>query len=196
MKKLLYIHGFGSSAQSGTVKMLRNKLYPHGIQVVAQDVPFMPSQALPSLLQFVEQEQPEVILGTSMGAMYAERMRGYKRILVNPSFVMSESCKHLGFGKKEWMAPRADGEKYFTVTKALIDDFKQLETTLWKDITEEDKQLVWGFFGTKDKTVNFQDAFKHYYGSEHFITFDGEHRLNDNILTKIILPKILELYHI
>ncbi|SRR5574344_1815859 len=193
MKKLLYIHGFGSSAQSGTVKLLRTKLYPINIQVVAQDVPLIPSQALPSICKFVEQEQPDLIVATSMGAMYAERLRGCKRLLVNPAFVMSESCKHFGFGKKEWLSKRSDGEKWYTVNKPLIDDFKKLEQSLWQGITEEDKQLVWAFFGTKDPVVNCQALYQEHYGTDHFYTFDGEHQLNDKVLTRFIIPKIVEL---
>lgn len=191
MKKLLYLHGFASSSHSGTVQLLRTKLYPLGIQVVAKDIPLNPLEGMESVKAFVEQEQPDLILGTSMGALFAERMHGYKRILVNPAFIMSEACKGMGFGKHEWLSARDNGEKTFQITKALIDQFKALEKDNF--VGEMDPENVWAFFGTRDTLVNFQDEFKAHYGEAQFYLFDGEHRLNDNVLTKVILPKIKEI---
>ena len=46
-KKLMYVHGFGSSAQSGTVQMLRT-LMPNAT-VVARDIPLHPEEGLQML---------------------------------------------------------------------------------------------------------------------------------------------------
>ena len=43
-KKIMYVHGFGSSAQSGTVKLLR-QLMPNAT-VVAKDLPIHPEEAM------------------------------------------------------------------------------------------------------------------------------------------------------
>ena len=85
--KLIYFHGFMSSGASGTVESLRHML-PE-LEVVAPDIPVDPAEALPYLKQFVADEQPDIIVGTSMGAMYAQQMFGYRKICVNPSFNMS-----------------------------------------------------------------------------------------------------------
>ena len=85
--KLVYFHGFGSSHASGTVETLRREL-PND-EVVAPDIPVDPVEALPYLKELCEKEQPDLILGTSMGGMYAQQMRGFTRILVNPAFTMS-----------------------------------------------------------------------------------------------------------
>ena len=45
--KIMYIHGFGSSAESGTVKRLR-ELLPDAV-VVADDVPLQPQDAIAML---------------------------------------------------------------------------------------------------------------------------------------------------
>ena len=82
--KLVYFHGFASSGASGTVQLLR-KIFPSA-QVVAPDIPVDPEEALPMLQKLVQAEQPDVIVGTSMGGMYAQQMHGFLRICVNPSF--------------------------------------------------------------------------------------------------------------
>ena len=46
-KKIMYVHGFGSSAQSGTVTMLRT-LFPEAT-VVAEDIPLHPAEAMDML---------------------------------------------------------------------------------------------------------------------------------------------------
>lgn len=69
-KKLIYLHGFGSSAASGTVKTLR-ELLPD-FDVVAPDILVDPAEALPFLRGLCMNEAPDVIVGTSMGGMYAQ----------------------------------------------------------------------------------------------------------------------------
>ena len=88
--KIVYFHGFGSSHASGTVEILRREL-PND-EVVAPDIPVDPVEALPYLKELCEQEQPDLIIGTSMGGMYAQQMRSFRRILVNPAFTMSTSA--------------------------------------------------------------------------------------------------------
>ena len=85
---IIYLHGFGSSGQSGTVKHLRKKLPNYN--VLAPDIPVNPSEALPFLKKFCEENCPNLIIGTSMGAMYAMQMYNYMSLCVNPALRMSE----------------------------------------------------------------------------------------------------------
>ena len=48
-------------------------------------------------------------------------------------------------------------------------------------------------FGDKDKRVNHQKDFVKLYGKEHFVVFDGEHSLNDKVLSRVVLPIVREL---
>ena len=74
-KTILYVHGFGSSGQSGTVVRLREVL-PNA-HVVAPDLPLHPEEAMVLLHDTCKKEQPSLIIGTSMGGMYAEMLYGY-----------------------------------------------------------------------------------------------------------------------
>lgn len=65
-KKILYVHGFGSSGQSGTVTRIREVL-PQAT-VIAPDLPIHPEEAMALLHKVCEQEHPDLIIGTSMGA--------------------------------------------------------------------------------------------------------------------------------
>lgn len=193
MKTILYLHGFAGSGASGTATSMRNALFEHQIKVIAPDIPVMPEEAMTFLKQQVQTLKPDLIVATSMGAMYAEQLRGYLRILVNPSFSMSRLLTFGGMGRKTFRNPRQDGAKDFKVDNLMITQFKEIEKHSFEGITAEDQELVYGLFGNQDKRVNCQPEFKKHYGTAHFTLFDGEHYLNDQILKKTALPLIKNL---
>lgn len=172
---------------------MRSALYEEGIQVIAPDIPVSPLQARTFLQEQLEALQPDLIIGTSMGAMYAEQMHGHLRILVNPSFQMARLLTFGGMGRMEFRNKRADGAKDFKIDKDLINEFKEIEKNVCQDITPADQDLVYGLFGTKDKRVNCQSQYLKAYGKKHFQLFDGDHYLNDKILHHVVLPLVREL---
>lgn len=117
MKTILYVHGFGSSGASGTVMMLRQMLYPHGVKVIAPDLPVKPLEAITLLQDLVEKENPDLIIGTSMGGFYTELLKGRKRILVNPSFKMARLLTFRGMGRYPFLNKREDGVKEFITVR-------------------------------------------------------------------------------
>ena len=75
MKKILFLHGFGSSGATQTAEYLRHK-FPEA-EVISPDIPLDPKEALRFLNKLCHEENPDVIIGTSMGAMYAQQMHGF-----------------------------------------------------------------------------------------------------------------------
>ena len=190
MKTILYLHGFAGSGASGTATSMRNALYEQGVQVIAPDLPVMPAEAMTFLRQQVETLQPDLIVATSMGAMYAEQLKGVKRILVNPSFHMARLLTFRGLGRREFRNKRQDGATEFKVDKAMIQAFQQVEKDSFKGIDATEKALVWGLFGTQDKLVNCQSDFLKHYGKAQMTLFEGEHFLNDKVLSKVVMPLV------
>jgi len=190
MKKVLYIHGFASAGSTGSATQMRNHLYPKGVQVLSPDVPTDPIEAITFLKDLVEREMPDLIVATSMGALYGEQLKGFKRILVNPSFHMAQRLTFWGLGRREFRNKRQDGQTEFKVDKQMIQAFQQVEKESFKGITEEEKTLVWGLFGTQDKLVNCQSDFLKHYGRAQMQLFEGEHFLNDKVLSKVVMPLV------
>ena len=186
--KVLYIHGFASAGSTGSATQLRNHFYPKGVQVFSPDVPVEPLRAIAFLHDYVQEHKPDLIVATSMGAMYAEQLHGIRRILVNPSFHMAKLLTFRGMGRQEFRNKREDGAKDFKVDKQMIAEFKEVEKQSFLGITSEEKQLVWGLFGTRDKNVNCQPDFRKHYGTAQMSLFDGEHYLNGEVLSKVIIP--------
>ena len=186
--KIVYIHGFASAGSTGSATQLRNHFYPKGIQVLSPDVPVEPLRALQFLRDYIAEHQPSLIVATSMGAMYAEQLRGVPRILVNPSFHMAKLLTFRGLGRHEFRNKREDGARDFKIDKQMIAEFKEVEKHSFDGITPEEKNLVWGLFGTKDKNVNCQPDFRKHYGTLQMSLFEGEHYLNGVVLDKVVIP--------
>lgn len=187
-KKILYVHGFSSSGQSGTVVKIREML--PGTTVVAPDLPLHPAEAMDLLHHTCETENPDLIIGTSMGGMYAEMLYGYDRILVNPAFQMGDTMlKHGMLGKNTFLNPRQDGVQEFIVTKSLVEEYKEITAKCFAGVTDEDsRDRVYGLFGDEDPVVHTRDLFSQHY--RNAISFHGEHRMNDKILLHSVLPVV------
>ena len=187
--KIVYFHGFGSSGTSGTVQLL-SQMLPE-VEVVAPDIPVDPTEALPFLKDYCDKENPDLIIGTSMGGMYAQQMRKFKRICVNPAFNMSTMSKVLKTGEHKFFNRRRDNQKTFKITRDIIQHYNQMERQQFKNITDEERETCWGFFGINDPTVNNYGLFKKYYPNA--IKFEGEHQLNEKALKKSVLPLVKEI---
>lgn len=190
-KTIMYVHGFASSGSSGTVMALRRHFM--GWRVVAPDLPVDPFEAMELLHRMVDEERPAVVIGTSMGGMYTQQLRGVRRIIVNPSFEMSRSLIFGKMGRNKYTSKRRDGATEFRVDKALVERFKLMEKTQFDGITEEDKKLVTGLFGDKDPVVHFRPLMASMYGEERCLWFNGEHRLNDTVVKSVLVPLINEM---
>ncbi len=186
-KTLLYCHGFGSSGLSGTVTRLRTVM-PQA-NVIAPDLPVEPHEAIALLHSICEQEKPDLIIGTSMGGMYAEQLRGFDRICVNPALEIAETMKAHGMtGTQQFQNPRQDGVQEFYVDKALVKAYRDVSEQRFVGLTPEDEQRVIGLFGDKDDLVDTFDMFcEHYSQATHF---HGEHRMDDKSYMHSVMPVI------
>lgn len=199
MKKILYLHGFGSSGASGTVELLRKEFWErtgaaHRAVVIAPDIPLDPLVAEKALEEIAYDEMPDLVIGTSMGGFYAQMLHGFTRICVNPSFRISKKYDILYVGKHKWLNRRKDGATEFHVTKETVAHFQELEARQFDGVTDDDRNLCHGLFGDEDALLGPESraAFEqHYPGMSH--SFPGGHRMNDQVVSKTLLPYIRSL---
>lgn len=192
--KLLYLHGLASGGQSSTVKLLR-KLLPE-IEIIAPDIPVNAHEALNMLTGLSKSlSADDIIVGTSMGAFYAQVMRGWRRILVNPSFHTSEVILRPNFGKTmPFFLPRRDGVREYTITEELCRSVEEVEDRQFDSDFgiispyPETSNNVMAFFGLRDTTVNCRDEYLQHYTNCDF--FEGAHRLDPTTMTRVIVPEI------
>ncbi len=187
-KKMLYVHGFASSAQSGTVARLRT-VFPNAT-VIAKDLPIHPEEALSLLYKVCEEEKPDIIIGTSMGGMYTEQLYGFDRICVNPAFKIADTMQEHGMtGKQQFQNPRQDGVQEFYVDKPLVKEYQAATEKNFAHATDEgEQQRVFALFGDKDDLVHTRDLYCSHYTQD--IPFHGEHRMNDQSFMHSVVPVI------
>ena len=195
-RKIVYLHGLGSSGSSTTAQRLRRSLPKQ--ELVSPDIPVQPELAIQALKRLATFLSPDdIIIGTSLGGLYAQLFRGWRRILINPSF---HTSVHLGekVGQRcPFHNPREDGARDYEVTEKLVKKFKAMEA---KQIDPkfgiigkraDRPEQVQAFFGTRDTVVNCKDEYLEHY--TRFTDFDGEHRLDPDTTLRLIIPAIHKL---
>ena len=68
-----------------------------------------------------------------------------------------------------------------------------MEKDSFKGIDDREKALVWGLFGKQDKLVNCQADFLKHYGKAQMQLFEGEHFLNDKVLSHVVMPLVEQI---
>lgn len=199
-KTLLYVHGFGSSGQSGTVGRLRTA-FPNAT-VVAPDLPIHPEEALALLRQICAERQPDLILGTSMGGMYTEQLYGFDRICMNPALCIADTMQAHGLtGTQTFQNPRLDGVQQFYVDKAMVKEYRAVSEHRFQGLLSpslsggsaqvalgDERWRVYGLFGDEDDVVDTFGLFHEHYPQA--IHFHGEHRMNDKSFMHSVVPVI------
>ena len=191
MSKILYLHGLASSGASGTVDILRSA-FEKDTTVIAPDLPVDPKAALPLIKDIAAKEQPTLIIGTSMGGLYAQQLHGFKRICVNPSFALSKKTDILFVGSHKWFNRRQDGAKEFEITQEIIDNFAEMESRQFEDCSADDSGMCFALFGDEDTIgLSCRQMFEiHYPGMSRI--FHGGHRMNAEVVRHTLIPFIRE----
>ena len=149
MKKILFLHGFYASGQCVPAVALR-EAFAGRADVLTPDLPMHPQDALRFIRELIGREKPDLLVGNSCGAFYAQMIApvvGIPALLGNPHFQMSEFLKQR-IGQHEYKSPRKDGKQSF------VPQFRD---------------RVWGLFGEQDSLAHFKPLFlEHYNRSFHF----------------------------
>ena len=119
----LYIHGFGSSAKSGTKSSLARSL--DNYEWLSPEITHNPFESLDILNEWISAFQPALIAGTSMGgllAMYVNSPNAIK-VAVNPCVEIERVLRKIGYGKHPYLQPRENGETEYVIDEPLIRQF-------------------------------------------------------------------------
>lgn len=186
--KILYIHGLSSSGNSRTAERLRCLLPDDTI--ISPDLPIEPLEALEILKKFVAEENIDLVIGTSMGGMFAQKLRGIHKILVNPSFRVSQSMRHK-LGINRFFSERSDGISEYEITHELCDKYEKIERSQFLNLPASESDNTIGLFGSEDNIVNCQTEYLQFYCRHN--EFQGGHRLNEKVIRESLLPLIEQL---
>ena len=174
MKKILFLHGFYASGQCVPAVALR-EAFVERAEVLSPDLPLHPNEALETISNLLDRENPDLLIGNSCGSFYAQMIApvvGIPALLGNPHFQMSEFLMQRR-GQHEYKSPRKDGKQSFVIDDALVKEFAALEVTQFDNCNPQFRDQVWGLFGEQDTLAHFEPLFLKYYS--HSFHFPGGH---------------------
>ena len=181
---IIYLHGLSSSGNSNTSHRIK-ELFPKD-NVIAPDLPVNPFDAI-RLIDNILKPLPvndTVVLGTSMGGMFAQQQAPYRRILVNPAFHVSTLLRD-NIGKKQpFFSQRQDGTTEFDVTEELCRQYEDMESKQFEKADSAKNVIV--LFGKDDETVNCKLEYLDHYSLYH--VFEGGHRMNNEVIANVLVP--------
>ncbi len=175
--RLVYIHGFNSSARSFKAGLVGDRMAALGrrSEFVCPDLPHRPAQAIAALEDLVAGDAGEcALLGSSLGGYYAtwlaerHRARAMRVVLVNPAV---RPYKLLA----QALGPQTNlytGERY-ELTADHLDELRALEV---KDVTPEQYLLI---TRTGDEVLDYREAVDKYRGCEQLVIEGGDHGFGD-----------------
>ena len=170
MKKILFLHGFYASGQCIPAVALR-EAFEGRAEVITPDLPMHPKEAVRFIRGLIEAEKPDLLIGNSCGAFYAQMVAPVTCIpalLGNPHFRMTEFLKQR-IGEHQYKSPRKDGNQNFLIDEALIEEFGEMEAIQFDNCHPDFQDRIWGLFGEQDTLAHFEPLFlQHYNRSFHF----------------------------
>ncbi len=181
MTNILYIHGYGSDANSTTGGEIRNAL-DESFKVVTHS--FSNDYGTVSTMidnielarNIIETQDINQVVASSMGAFIAMNCTGVTKILINPCMKPSEQLRLR-------VVPDISGSE--------LKKYEDLEASI--DISNFDFNNTYGFFATRDELFSYMDLFNSFYNPDNCFTFDGEHRISATNIHKEIIPKIYDI---
>ena len=173
-KKILFLHGFFASGQCIPALALR-QAFEGRVEVLTPDLPQHPAEALRLVRAICQSEHPDVLVGNSCGAFYAQMVASVADIpalLGNPHFQMTDFLLPR-IGVHQFKSPRADGRQQFVIDEPLIAEFARMQAVKFSHSTAFSREHVWGLFGLHDTLAHFEPLFLEHY--RHSFHFPGNH---------------------
>ena len=174
MKKILFLHGFYASGQCVPAMALREAFVGRA-EVITPDLPMHPKEAVLFIRELIDHEQPDLLIGNSCGAFYAQMVApvvGIPALLGNPHFRMTEFLRQR-IGEHQYKSPRKNGNQNFVIDETLIEEFAEMEAIQFDTCDPDFQERIWGLFGEQDTLAHFEPLFLEHY--KHSFHFPGGH---------------------
>lgn len=164
MKKILYIHGFGSDKNSSTGQYIKELLKDkYEVLVETWDLTD-PRNTSEKINKYVADNHISLVIASSLGAFYALSITdSVARMVINP-------C----------MNPSVELPKITQISQAVKDEFDFLKMEQDDYIDWEMRAVTFGIFGNNDELFNYQERFKRLYGNMTVV--EGGHKLSHTLL--------------
>ena len=147
-KTVLYIHGFMSSSNSETSKILSD-LYR---RVITPEVDGNVQNSLEKINKAIKETKPNIIIGSSLGGYYAllSDSGDIPVLVINPSLFPKETLKKYVGKELTYYSKREDSKQTYTLTQEDYDLFGDYDAI---PKVSEKKDNLWAVCSTKDEVL-------------------------------------------
>lgn len=203
MKTIVYIHGMGGGSDSRIPSILSEAI-PH--RVVCRTYSFDPEEAARQIASWVEELNPSLIIGESLGSLHALRVRGVPCLLISPALNAPIYLSVLAWlaliPGVTWMFDRIykprEGDRqplhftFRTLRKYARHRKEAMKKAAGNGVTDP----VWAFIGTRDHylrtAIVSRRTYKKHFGATCTL-YDGTHFTEEEYIRSLVIPKILEI---
>ena len=207
---ILYIHGMGGGGDSRIPSILKDCLadalpagFPCKVQVVVRTYDFDPEIAVRQISSWTDELRPALVIGESLGALQALRIRGVPHIFVSPSLNAPLYLGYLSFltliPGVTWLLdmiyrPKpGDRQRLHFTFRTLYRYIAHRRAALPGRMRDEGG--FFAFFGERDHyrrsgIVSIR-TWRKYFGDGTWETYPGTHFMEEEHVLSKLVPKIV-----
>jgi len=208
-KTILYLHGMGGGCDSRIPSILSEALGIYDLNVIVRTYDFDPEIAASDIESWVTELHPDVIIGESLGALHALRIRGIPILLVSPALNAPYYFELLS-----WLSllpgitcifdriyrPReGDRQKLHFTHRVLRKYMPHRKLALLNSHRTGDAAGIHAFFGTRDhyrrSGIVSVGTWKKYFGKTYTM-YDGTHYMEEEFVRGILVDAIRKILDI
>ena len=148
---MMYVHGFMSGTNGAKQRQLQ-KHFKNRYKVIAPELDADPDKALPIINEIIYKENPEIIIGTSLGGWMTLMCESgsAELIIVNPSTVPYKTLSRWLNEPQTYFCPRLDGVQTYLLTQEILDKYLKYDTV---KVLNEKKNRIHALCSTKDELI-------------------------------------------
>lgn len=196
MKRILYIHGLGSGANSHTGLKLA-EIFEGEAEVLHPEIPQDPFEAGEFLMEYVRKENIDVVAASSQGGFYALTFLGeMKKVVYNPAINIVRVVEEvIGLGEQEYFSERSNGAKTYILDEEYVRKLKVLKERMVSGITEEAKANTIAVICDDDELLGFNtpSEYTSLFGDKRLVVAHGGHQSTDGNLEGPVAAALREL---
>ena len=208
MHNVLYIHGMGGGGDSRIPSILADALSVDDINVVVRTYDFDPEIGAGQIADWVHEFQPDLVIGESLGALQAMRVRGVAHIYVSPALNSA-----LYFVPLAWLSlipgvtrlfdrlyrPKAGDRQPLHFTFRTLRKYRRhRKEALAASAADGGKYMNLAFFGTHDhyrrSGVVSVRSWRRLFGKDSYVIYDGTHFMEEEFIHSMLVPVIKEFF--
>jgi len=211
----MYIHGMGGGADSRIPRILAEWFKGHSaecgeINVVCRTYDFDPEIAWEQISRWVEELDPVLVVGESLGSCNALKIRHTPSCKNVPHIFVSPSLNApLFFGDLAWLSlipgvtglldriyrPRPGERQPLHFKFTTLRKYRRQRKEMLANLDELKKAGIHAFFGTHDhyrkSGVVRVRTWEKYFGKESYTIYEGTHFMEEEYIYSLLIPKIL-----